>query len=71
MLEKPAVSGGIAGAIASVLVAVVPPMLNYNSFNRNVVLEAVKASKSPADLEGVLKELCKRKYITDTEHCPT
>jgi hypothetical protein len=72
---QPAVSGGLAGAVvgavASVAVAFVPQLMNSNSFDQNIVLEAVKASKTAADLEGALKELCKRKFIKKSEHCPT
>ena len=68
-----AVSGLAGGAIASIVIAFLPPAVtafsNYISFNHNIAIEVMKGGKNPEDAEKLLALLCKRKFI-ERDHCP-
>jgi hypothetical protein len=64
------VTGGIAGAVATIIVAFVPQFSNYFFFKHNVAIEVIKSKQESKNVEALLKILCERQFIeTDKGHC--
>jgi hypothetical protein len=68
-----AVSGGVAGIVASIVIAFLPSAVtafsSYISFNHNIAIEVMKGGKNPADAKALLDLLCTHKFI-EGDHCP-